>query len=95
MVAVADPRPPTGRCSGGLRAATAASAGKHRTTRPGERERARAQQRLPVKMRQQLLDAIYDGQSFRTVLRDLGLTSNQVWGLTKPDQNGPSSWIQL
>ena len=23
---------------------------------------------------------------FRTVLRDLGLTSNQVWGLTKTDQ---------
>jgi hypothetical protein len=50
------------------------------------RGRARAQQRLPVEMRQQLLDAIYDGQSFRTVLRDLGLTSNQVWGLTKTDQ---------
>ena len=37
-------------------------------------------------MRQQLLDAIYDGQPFRTVLRDLGLTSNQVWGLAKTDQ---------
>jgi hypothetical protein len=37
-------------------------------------------------MRQQLLDAIYDGQPFRTVLRDLGLTSNQVWGMTKTDQ---------
>jgi hypothetical protein len=37
-------------------------------------------------MRQQLLDAIYGGQPFRTVLRDLGLTSNQVWGLTKTDQ---------
>jgi hypothetical protein len=36
-------------------------------------------------MRQQLLDAIYDGQPFRTVLRELGLTSNQVWGLTKTD----------
>jgi hypothetical protein len=31
-------------------------------------------------VRQQLLDAIYSGQPFRTVLRDLGLTSNQVWG---------------
>jgi hypothetical protein len=50
------------------------------------RGRSRAQQRLPVEMRQQLLDAIYDGQPFRTVLRDLGLTSNQVWGLTKTDQ---------
>jgi len=37
-----------------------------------------SQQRLPVEVRQQLLDAIYGGQSFRTVLRDLGLTSNQV-----------------
>jgi hypothetical protein len=32
-----------------------------------------------------LLDAIYSGQLFSTVLRDLGLTSNQVWGLTKTD----------
>jgi len=31
------------------------------------RGRTRAQRRLPVEMRQQLLDAIYDGQPFRTV----------------------------
>jgi hypothetical protein len=48
--------------------------------------RARAQKRLPVEVRQQLLDAIYAGQPFRTALRDLGLTSNQVWGLTRTDQ---------
>jgi hypothetical protein len=36
-------------------------------------------------MRQQLLDAMHTGQPFRAVLRDLGLTSNQVWGLTKTD----------
>jgi hypothetical protein len=36
-------------------------------------------------VRQQLLDAIYAGQPFRAVLRDLGLTSNRVWGLTKTD----------
>jgi hypothetical protein len=36
-------------------------------------------------VRQQLLDAIYGGQSVRTVLRVLGLTSNQVWGLAKTD----------
>jgi hypothetical protein len=47
---------------------------------------ARAQKRLPVEVRQQLLNAIYAGQPFRTVLRDLRLTSNQVWGLTKTDQ---------
>jgi hypothetical protein len=50
------------------------------------RFRRRAQTRLPVEMRQQLLDAIYAGQPFRMVLRDLGLTSNQVWGLAKTDQ---------
>jgi hypothetical protein len=49
------------------------------------RGRARAKTRLPDEVRQQLLDAIYDGQPFRTALRDLGLTSNQVWGLTKTD----------
>ncbi|HEY6688898.1 MAG TPA: hypothetical protein VI094_22130 [Propionibacteriaceae bacterium] len=37
-------------------------------------------------MRQQLLNAIYAGQPFRQVLRDLGLTANQVWGLTKTDE---------
>ena len=37
-------------------------------------------------MRQRLLDAIYAGQSFRRALGDLGLTSNQVWGLTKTDK---------
>jgi hypothetical protein len=36
-------------------------------------------------MRQQLLDAIYAGKPFRTALGDLGLTFNQVWGLTKTD----------
>jgi hypothetical protein len=34
----------------------------------------------------QLLDAIYAGQPFRTVLRDLDLTPNQVWGLAKTDE---------
>jgi hypothetical protein len=49
------------------------------------RGRAWAQKRLPAEARQQLLDAIYAGQPFRRVLRDLGLTSNQVWGLTRTD----------
>jgi hypothetical protein len=48
--------------------------------------RARAQKRLPADIRQQLLDAIYACQPFRQILRDLGLTSNQVWGLTKTDK---------
>ena len=37
-------------------------------------------------MRQHFVEALYAGQSFREVLRDLGLTSNQVWGLAKTDQ---------
>jgi hypothetical protein len=48
--------------------------------------RARAQKRLPLELRQQVLDAIYAGQPFRTTVRDLGLTPNQVWGLTKSDE---------
>jgi hypothetical protein len=37
-------------------------------------------------VRKQFLDAIYDGKPFRRVLRDLSLTPNQVWGLTKTDE---------
>jgi hypothetical protein len=48
--------------------------------------RARAQKRLPADIRRQLLDAIYVCQPFRQILRDLGLTSKQAWGLTKTDQ---------
>jgi len=48
--------------------------------------RRKAQKRLPAEMRQQLLDGIYAGQPFRTVIRDLDLTPNQVWGLTKTDE---------
>jgi hypothetical protein len=43
------------------------------------RFRRKAQERFPADVRQQLLDAIYGGRAFRTVLRELGLTSNQVW----------------
>jgi hypothetical protein len=49
------------------------------------RFRRKAQERLPTAVRQQLLDAIYDRKPFRQALRDLGLTPNQVWGLTKTD----------
>jgi hypothetical protein len=54
------------------------------------RGRAWAQKRLPVEVRQQLLDAIYAGKPFRQSLRDLGLTSSQVFGLAKTD----SDWSQ-
>ena len=50
------------------------------------RFRCKAHQRFPAEVRQQLLDAIYGGQAFRSALRELGLTSNQVWGLTKTVQ---------
>jgi hypothetical protein len=48
--------------------------------------RPRAQARLPVELLQQLLDAIYAGQPFRMVLRDLGLSSNRVFGLARTDE---------
>jgi hypothetical protein len=51
-----------------------------------ERFRRKAQERLPLEVRKQFLDAIYNGKPFRTVLRELGLTSNQVWGLAKTDE---------
>jgi hypothetical protein len=50
------------------------------------RFRRRAQARLPFEMRRQLLEAIYAGKPFRAALRDLDLTPNQVWGLTKTDE---------
>jgi hypothetical protein len=37
-------------------------------------------------VRQRLLDAIYAGESFRSVLRDLNLTPNQVWGMATVDR---------
>lgn len=51
------------------------------------RFRRRAQARLPIALRRQFLDAIYAGTPFKTAIRDLGLTSNQVWGLTKTDED--------
>jgi hypothetical protein len=50
------------------------------------RGRRSAQERLPAEVRQRLLNGIYAGQPFRSLLRDLGVTPNQVWGLTKTDQ---------
>jgi hypothetical protein len=50
------------------------------------RFRRKAQKRLPAELRQQFLDAIYAGQPFRTTLRDLNLTPNQVWGMARVDR---------
>jgi hypothetical protein len=50
------------------------------------RGRRKVQQRLPSDVRQQLLDEIDKARPFRTVLRDPGLTSNQVFGLAKTDE---------
>jgi hypothetical protein len=50
------------------------------------RTRAKAAARLPVEIRQQLLDAICTGKPFRLALRDLALTPNQVWGLAQTDE---------
>jgi hypothetical protein len=41
--------------------------------------RVKARDRLPVEVRERLLDAIYAGQPFRTILRDIGPTPSQVW----------------
>ena len=49
------------------------------------RFRRRAQARLPIEVRKQFLDAIYAGKPFKIAIRDFGLTSNQVWGLTRSD----------
>ena len=49
-----------------------------------------AQNRLPVELRRQFLDALYAGQSFRATVRDLGLTLNQVWG--SPEQTTHGEW---
>jgi hypothetical protein len=38
-------------------------------------------------VRQHFVEALYAGQPFKVVLRDLGLTYNQVWGLTKTDDD--------
>jgi cytidylate kinase len=56
-----------------------------RTTQQGHASGAGRKSDSPVELRKQLLDAIYNGKPFRTVLRELGLTSNQVWGLAKTD----------
>jgi hypothetical protein len=56
-----------------------------RTQRASHR-RERLHRALSLDVRHRLLAAIYWGQPFRTVLRDLGLTSNRVFGLTRTDQ---------
>ena len=50
------------------------------------RKRTKAQARLPMEVRQKLLDRIHAGRPFRTVVREFGLTPNQVWGLTNTDE---------
>jgi hypothetical protein len=49
------------------------------------RGRAKAEKRLPGEVRDRLLAGINAGQPFRQVLGDLGLTSNQVWGLARTE----------
>ena len=51
------------------------------------RFRRTAQARFSIEVQKQFLDAIYAGKPFKTAIRDLGLTSNQVWGLTKTDED--------
>jgi hypothetical protein len=39
-----------------------------------------------VELRRHFLDALYAGRPFRATVRHLGLTPNQVWGLTPTDE---------
>jgi hypothetical protein len=50
-----------------------------------DRERAKADTRLPESTRQQLLAQLLAGHSFHAVLRDLGITANLVWGRARRD----------
>jgi hypothetical protein len=71
------PAPPMAPWRGGIRAVAALGVAKCKAMPPGHAVDARPQERLPTEMRQRLLDAIYARQSFRRVLRDLGLTSTK------------------
>jgi hypothetical protein len=83
---VPDLRPRTARRHGGTTAAAAPPVAQHPDI-ARVRKRANAQERLPAAVGQEVLDGISAGRPFCTVLRDLGLTPNQVWGLTKTDQD--------
>ena len=74
-----------GTLPAGWKGASATDVGKRRTTAPVHASGARPQARLPLQVRQRLLDAIHASHPFRTVLRELRLTRNQVWGVTKTD----------
>ena len=69
--------------------ATVHNVAKRRTTTQGPTAGRGAQHRLSIEVRRQLLGAIYAGEPFRQVLRDLDLTSNKVCGGSpKPTQSG-------
>jgi hypothetical protein len=86
MIDGAAPRWHTAPSPGGWKGATAIDAGKAQNDAARARFGRRAQARLPLEVRKQFLDAIYAGKAFKTAIRDFGLTSNQVWGLTKTDE---------
>jgi hypothetical protein len=46
-------------------------------------------------VRQQLLDAIYAGHPFRTVLRDLDLTPNQGLGVDQDQRGWVTRWMEF
>jgi hypothetical protein len=73
------PQVPHGTLTGWLEGCDCAQCREAQNDAANARFRRPAQKRLPAQVRQQLLDAIYSGQPFRTMLPDLGLTSNQVW----------------
>jgi hypothetical protein len=57
-----------------------------KATKPGHADGAGRKSGFRPTYASQFLHAIYAGKPFREALRDLGLTPNQVWGLTKIDE---------
>jgi hypothetical protein len=62
------------------------SAGRHTATPSEPGDKPEHGSGSPSRSWQQLLDGVYGRRPFRTVIRDLELTPNQLWGLTKTDQ---------
>ena len=83
VLAVVLPTAPMTRWNAGCRCAECR---QFQSERVRARGRYKAQDRLPADVRRQLLHVVNAGKQFRQALRDLGLTSNQVWGFTKTEE---------
>jgi hypothetical protein len=77
---------PTAAMTGWNAGCRCAECRQFQSERVRARGRCKAQDRLPADVRRQLLHVVNAGKQFRQALRDLGLTSNQVWGFTKTEE---------